>query len=210
MTLNGGDGGGGSEASLHSTEGIPAARLSDDTMSPNEHGWGFGVLDTIGLASILRAATGGRTVRHIPERRDMLADEDTRDFGEWYDARRRDGSSGSAWSLRSILGARMRTREPSAASTLGGGMMFREKSDPFSEQSSLVQGAGADFSASALTTAGRLQGHTSMSYAATKDHTQVRLHDDVEDKTGVTPPQRYDAPRHKIVLSDNTPSIRVP
>lgn len=174
MALNGGDDGDGS---VHSDEGIPAARFSDDPVSYNQHRWGLGLLDTIGLAGFLRAATGGRTVRHIPERRDMFADED-REFGEWYDARRRDGSGGSAWSLRSVLAARIRSRQASASSSLGEGMVQREKSDPFSDEAAYVPLAVT-----------RAQGQRQISHSNTRDYVQVgQLDDHLEDE--VSPSQR--------------------
>jgi hypothetical protein len=68
------------------------------------------------------------------ERRDMLADEDTRQFwsGPYFGL---EGSAGSTWSLRNVgamIGNRigMKSREPSTQSTLGA--PWREKSDPFS------------------------------------------------------------------------------
>jgi hypothetical protein len=183
MALNGGDDG---NDRAHSKEGIPAARFSDDPASYSQHRWGFGLLDTIGLAGILSAATGGRTVRHIPERRDMLADEDS----QWYDARRRDGSSGSVWSLRSVLGARIRSRQPSATSTLGEGMVWREKSDPFSDEAALMRDEEAGFVPLGVTVAGRSQGRRQMSYSSTGDHVQAeQLDDPVEDEA--PPSQRY-------------------
>jgi hypothetical protein len=169
MALNRGDDG-DDDDSARSTEGIPAARFYGDPVSYNQRRWGLGLLDTIGLTGVLSAATGGRTVRHIPERRDMLADEDTREFGEWYDARRRDGSGGSAWSFRSILGARIRSREPSATSTLGERMAWREKLDPFSDEAALAQDAETGYVASAVAR------HTS--YSSTRDYVQVEQLDD--------------------------------
>ncbi|KAF9489781.1 hypothetical protein BDN71DRAFT_1455602 [Pleurotus eryngii] len=100
-------------------------------------------------------------VRMLPERRDMLSDEDTREFAypnpshrRWrsgasserrrawfdYERRRADGSTGSAWSLLSIFGAGAggrgaRSREPSRGDS---GLVssrvatpWNEKGDPF-------------------------------------------------------------------------------
>src|ERR1700722_14073946 len=69
-------------------------------------------------------------------RRDMLADEDTRQFWHYVP-----DASGSAWSLRSMsamVGGRMRTgsRDPSTRSSLL--THWREKSDPFSDGGSLM------------------------------------------------------------------------
>jgi hypothetical protein len=184
MALNRGDDGDDSD-SARSTEGIPAARFYDGPASHNQRRWGFGLLDTIGLTSILSAATGGRTIRHIPERRDMLADEDTSEFWGWYDARSRDRSGGSVWSLRSIFDARIRSREPSATSTLGG-MVWREKSDPFADDAAVLRDTETGYALSAVTAAGRPQGlrQTSLS----RDYVQLEQVDDhVEDQATLLP-----------------------
>ncbi|KAF8239707.1 galactose oxidase [Tricholoma matsutake] len=195
-----------SDDSADSAEGIPAVRFSNDPISyNNQHGWGFRVFDTIGLASILSAATGGRTVRHIPERRDMLADEDTREFGEWYDARRRDGSDGSAWSLRNILGARIRSREPSATSTLGEGTVFREKSDPFSDELALVRAKESGQVALAVAADEKSQGLRQTSSSSSRDYVQV--HEHVQDE-GV--PSRSASSKHPsqntLLLTQDPPT----
>lgn len=193
VALNGDDDDEG--GSTHPMEEIPAARFSDDTY--NQHRWGFGLLDSIGLAGILNATTGGRTIRHVPQRRDMLADEDT-EFGGWYDARKRDGSGGSAWSLRSILGARIRSREPSAT---GEGAARREKSDPFSDKVALVRDADTGYPVPAVTAAGKSWERRQISYSSTKDYVQVAL-DNLEDVHDVP---RYVRAMHTIRFSDNLP-----
>jgi len=119
----------------------------------------------------------------------MLADEDTREFGEWYDTRRRDGSGGSAWSLRSILGARIRSREPSATGTLGEGVVWREKSDPFSDEAALVRDEETGYVASAVTVAERPPGQR-QSHSASRDYVQVqRLDRRIEEEAALS--QRY-------------------
>ena len=106
-------------------------------------GWNLGILNSLGLAGVV-----GAGVRRSAARRDMLADEDTRDFGAWYDydRRMRDGSGGSSWSLRTILGGiGMKSREPSSGSNLSvlgggrGGPHGREKTDPFSDGAALMK-----------------------------------------------------------------------
>jgi hypothetical protein len=61
-----------------------------------------------GALTAVPAGVVALTKRRAPERerRDMLADEDTREFAPWYAFRR-----GSSWSLRSAM--RLRSREPS-------------------------------------------------------------------------------------------------
>ena len=184
MALNGGDDGDDGDGSAHSEEGIPAARFFDDPVSRDQHRWGVGLLDTIGLVRLLRSATGG-TVRHIPERRDMFADED-REFGEWYGAGRRDGSGGSVWSLRSVLGARDRIRQPSASSTLGEGIVRREKSDPFSDEAALMRDGETAYIPLPVT---RTQGRRQIS-SSTRDYVQAeQLDGHFEDKPLAS--QRY-------------------
>ncbi|KAF8199705.1 hypothetical protein BJ912DRAFT_662359 [Pholiota molesta] len=101
------------------------------------------LLSSLGIAGALSVAARMRSVRSAAaERRDMLADEDERSFGEWYNSRRRDGTGGSSWSLRSILGgSRLRSRDASVASHGTGGLPtpWREKSDPFSDGASLMR-----------------------------------------------------------------------
>ncbi|PPQ68641.1 hypothetical protein CVT26_002925 [Gymnopilus dilepis] len=100
------------------------------------------ILDTLGIAGALSAATKMPTVRNAQyQRRDMLADEDTRSFGEWYNARR-DVTAGSSWSLRSFFsGNRLRSRDASTTSYGTGGYPtpWREKSDPFSDGAGLMR-----------------------------------------------------------------------
>ncbi|KAJ8693039.1 hypothetical protein PTI98_010290 [Pleurotus ostreatus] len=106
-------------------------------------------------------------VRMLPERRDMLSDEDTREFAypnpshrRWrsgasserrrawfdYERRRADGSAGSAWSLLSIFGAGARSREPShGGSSLVSSRVatpWNEKGDPFDGEWRSGSGSG--------------------------------------------------------------------
>jgi hypothetical protein len=106
---------------------IPAVRMHADIPR-------HGILRSLGPLS---AALKIRNGRGAP-RRDMLADEDERSFGDWYNERRGDGTAGSSWSLRSILGAGvMRSREPSVGSY--GSAPWREKLDPFSDGPTLMR-----------------------------------------------------------------------
>ncbi|KAF9451905.1 hypothetical protein P691DRAFT_785787 [Macrolepiota fuliginosa MF-IS2] len=124
--------------SLHAGPIIPAAAMYDEKGAPSTGRWGNGLLGSaFGIAGTITAVAKLRNTRGAYQRRDMLADEDTRDFGEWYNTRRRDGTGGSSWSLRSILGARFRSREPSTFS-LGSASHRPERTDPFSDGTSLI------------------------------------------------------------------------
>jgi hypothetical protein len=96
-------------------------------------------LPTLGLG--LGILGGGRNARTAQERRDMLADEDTRQFGLASFHGTADGSAGSSWSLRSV-GAMMRgirSREASVSSTPRAGTPWQEKTDPFSDGTALMR-----------------------------------------------------------------------
>ncbi|KAJ3568723.1 hypothetical protein NP233_g5529 [Leucocoprinus birnbaumii] len=127
----------GGNSSLHAGSTIPVATMYSGNGTTGGR-WGNGVLGAaLGIAGTLTTAVKQRNARDTYQRRDMLADEDTREFGEWYNARRRDGTAGSSFSLRSILGARFRSREPSTYSRGSGGHRH-EKTDPFSDGTSLM------------------------------------------------------------------------
>ena len=76
------------------------------------------LLYSLGLSGALGVATKMKNVGDGYQRRDMLADEDTRSFGEWYASGGKEGTEGSSWSLKSILGG-------------GSGLLSREATYPF-------------------------------------------------------------------------------
>ena len=133
MALGGDERGDGAD-SPHFDGEIPAVSTCGDPVG-SVHGRNRGLLSSLGLASAISAATKMRNVGSTYQRRDMLADEDTRSFGEWYASRGKDGTGGSSWSLKSILGGgtRLASREASTGSrgTNAGGRNtpWREKSD---------------------------------------------------------------------------------
>ena len=100
------------------------------------------VLGSIG-GVVGAAATRMRSIRNpnVLERRDMLADEDARSFGDWYRVQGTSDAAESSWSLRSILGGgtsaghRLASREPSGGSraTASKTTPWAEKDDPFSD-----------------------------------------------------------------------------
>ena len=103
-----------------------------------------GLLSTLGITGALGAVSAVTRMRSIGgyrqyQRRDMLADEDTRSFGEWYNARRRDRTSGSSWALRSILGGGTRLQSRDASMTSHSSVPRREKTDPFSDGAALMR-----------------------------------------------------------------------
>ncbi|KAF5382121.1 hypothetical protein D9615_004434 [Tricholomella constricta] len=146
--------------SPHFSSGIPAASFSPDKQTFRS----LGVLNSLGLAGVVAAATGTKNARHAPERRDMLADEDTRDFGAWYDGRRRDGTGGSSWSLMSIISPRKRSREPSIAGSTGGAS-WKEKAEPFTDGVALMRDEESGYAGTS-----RLQGRRQMSFASTRTY----------------------------------------
>ncbi|KAF9485129.1 hypothetical protein BDN70DRAFT_917084 [Pholiota conissans] len=150
MALDGDDGDG--THSPHFEGDIPAAMMHEADPHPYAP---RKLLSSLGIAGALGVASRMRSVRSAAnERRDMLADEDAQSFGEWYNSRRRDGTSGSSWSLRSILGgSRLRSREASTTSHgTGGGLppLWREKNDPFSDGASMLRDEETGFVGAAV------------------------------------------------------------
>ncbi|KAK0469742.1 uncharacterized protein EV420DRAFT_60223 [Desarmillaria tabescens] len=180
-----------------------AGGFGERTPHSNDAGWT--ILRSIGLGGVMPASM---STRHNPERRDMLADEDTQDFAFWHEKRWREGT-GSSWSLRSILGGgRRRSQEPSAASSLGA--PWKEKYDPFSDDKALMGDAEPE-----LTSAGpsRPIARRQMSNGSTITNTsfvdpfansiheeQERYHDvdSVEDNLEMPPPARFKLPALSI------------
>ncbi|KIK66584.1 hypothetical protein GYMLUDRAFT_238850 [Collybiopsis luxurians FD-317 M1] len=117
--------------------GLPAVRPSGEK-GPYSERWN--VLKNLKGGNALTAVPGGvvglAQTRPTTARRDMLADEDTRDFEPWYGRRKRDGTGDSSWSLMSFMKMR---REGSTSSYASLGSPFREKSDPFSDGAALLR-----------------------------------------------------------------------
>lgn len=162
--LGGDEDWGSTNDSLHHPGGIPVA---GNDQSGNGPGANRGIFNTIGLVGVFSAATGGRNLRSPQQRRDMLADEDTRDFGEWYDARRGDGVASSSWSLRSILGGRLRSGEPSFDGTATGAP-WGEKADPFSDDATATGDEELGIAGAAGVPVSRPVGLRETSYSSTR------------------------------------------
>jgi len=89
--------------------------------------WGNGLMGAaFEIGRTLSAMAKSRGVRDTYQRRDMLADEDIPEFGQWSGARRGSGIGKSSLSLKSILGIWYRSREPSTSSH-GSSSRLREK-----------------------------------------------------------------------------------
>ena len=117
-------------------EGGPIALSLDNMRYRNRRSkWDSGFLNS--LSGAIGSIVVSNRFSNVPERRDMLADEDTREFGRWYTRSRQDRLSGSSWSLRSILGQRVGTREPSMSSSLGMATR-REKTDSSTDTAVLI------------------------------------------------------------------------
>ncbi|KAJ3905235.1 hypothetical protein F5879DRAFT_899894 [Lentinula edodes] len=117
--------------------GLPAVRSSGEK-GPYSERWN--VLKNLKVGGALTAVPGGvvglSETHPTAARRDMLADEDTRDFGPWYGRRKRDHTGDSSWSLMSFM--KLRGREGSSSSYASLATPFREKSDPFSDGAALM------------------------------------------------------------------------
>ena len=146
MALGGDERGDGAD-SPHFDGEIPVVSTCGDPVGGG-HAGNRGLLGSLGFAV---AATKMRNVGNTYQRRDMLADEDTRSFGEWYASRGRDGTGESSWSLKSILGGgtRLASREASTGSrgtnTGGRNTPWKEKSDAFADGTSLLRDEGTGF-----------------------------------------------------------------
>ncbi|KAL0579047.1 hypothetical protein V5O48_002940 [Marasmius crinis-equi] len=143
--------------SPHTAGGMFPTRFHDEK-SPGEgdrwrpmRNWKLGGALTAVPVGVVGIAGTKRTGQRV----DMLADEDTREFGT-HDWRRRNNSS---WSLMSFM-RRNRSQEPSFGSynsyaNLGTGSPRREKSDPFSDGAALLQDEETGFIGAAAPGSGR-------------------------------------------------------
>ncbi|PPQ92235.1 hypothetical protein CVT25_008917 [Psilocybe cyanescens] len=179
-----------------------------------------GILGTLGIAGALSAATKMRSMRTEPQRRDMLADEDTRSFGEWYNARKREGRGGSSWSLLNVFGGgtpRLRSRE---ASTTGRSTPWREKQDPFSDGAASMRDEETGFvGAAAIGSRPRATRESSYaSYASSRSGYRDPFVDTIQEETrpGFSPTELYeeysdsghDHPTVRQVIAPTLPAIR--
>ena len=175
MALGGDDRGEGAD-SPHFDSQIPAVNTRGE-LSGATHGGNRGLLSSLGLSGAIGIATGMKNTGHTHQRRDMLADEDTRSFGEWYASRGRDATGGSSWSLRSILGGgtRLLSREPSTASR---GTTTGSRHTPRKEQSEFADGASflrdEDTGFMGVSTVARPNGRRQMSHASSKSGLSYR------------------------------------
>ncbi|KAG6862507.1 hypothetical protein C0995_000055 [Termitomyces sp. Mi166 len=161
------------DESEHLAGSIPTAGSYPRRIFRNHHGWSFGLCDTTGLAATF--GFGTRTPRFVPERKDMLADEDTRDFTPWHSDKGREDTLDHTWSLRSLIPSLKRSREPSLAGSMGN-MSWREKSDVFADDVALIREEEANPSHARTP---RLHERGEQSYTTQKSH-----HDPFADPIG--------------------------
>ncbi|KAG6851143.1 hypothetical protein H0H93_001023 [Arthromyces matolae] len=146
--------------SEHLAGNIPTAGSLYTSTTTNRHqGWDFGVLDTLNTT----LGTGAKKRMQVPQRKDILADEDTRVFAPWYADRSREGSVDRAWSLRTIMSSLKMSREPSYTGT-SGGVFWREKSDPFSDEVALMREEGIGDPGTSVLDRGKLSYASRASY----------------------------------------------
>ena len=193
MALGGCDG----TNSPHLDDEIPVVDIRGDPVM-RTYGGNRGLLTSLGLVSAISAATKMKKMENTYQRRDMLADEDTRSFGEWYTSRSGDGTDGSSWSLKSILGGgtRLLSREASTASrgTNTGSRRntpWREKIDPFADGTSSQDTNFLGVATASGPTRPRANGRRLMSHASSKSALSYR--DPFSDPVQEEPRQRSDA-----------------
>ncbi|KAF8813335.1 galactose oxidase [Phlegmacium glaucopus] len=181
--------------SLHFEGQIPTAVSTHGDLAQGTHGGNRGLLRSLGLSGAIGVM---RNAGNTYQRRDMLADEDTRSFGEWYASRGRDGTGESSWSLRSILGGgpRLLSREASTTSrgtnTGGRNTPWREKSDPFADGTpSLLRDEETGSTRVATPTRPHAHGRREMSHASSKSGLSYR--DPFSDPAQEERRQRSDA-----------------
>lgn len=157
-----GDGGYDDVESTHLQGGIPVAGSFGGNSIHSATRWPHSILNSLGIVGA-SAARSRMVTRSSRQRRDMLADEDTREFGEWWTGKKRDGTGGSSWSLKDILAGRL--SRTSSVRSAAGTTVWREKGDPFSDGASLMRDDGTGY---AQTSGKRPQGRREMSYTSTR------------------------------------------
>ena len=124
--------------SLHVNPTIPTVTFNSGSCALSTDRWGNGLMGAaFGIAGTLSAMAKFRGVRYAHQRRDMLADEDMPEFGQWSGTRRWSGTGKSSLSWKSFFGIRFRSREPSTSSR-GSSNRLREKTGSSSDGVSLM------------------------------------------------------------------------
>jgi len=124
--------------SLHANPAIPAVTMYSGSCALSTDRWGSGLMGAaFGIAGTLSVMAKSRGVRDTYQRRDMLADEDMPEFGRRSGTRRWSGTGKSSLSLKSLLGIRFRSHEPSTSSR-GSSSRLREKTGSSSDGVSLM------------------------------------------------------------------------
>jgi hypothetical protein len=126
---------GDDEDSPHMESGIPLAGNRSQKSDSDSDLWG--TFKNFGLLGAIGALFGASTARPVPERKDMLADEDKESGYHNKRKTRREATNDSNWSFRSLsfLGGR-KSREASIMTSPRGTPLvtpFLEQGDPFSD-----------------------------------------------------------------------------
>ncbi|KAJ7168475.1 hypothetical protein C8R46DRAFT_235279 [Mycena filopes] len=186
------------EGGVSSAGGTPsAARMFDappsghsvvggaiESVGATLNSWGVWIAAALGIGGVVGAGVAA-TERDKKQRRDMLADEDAREFG-WYEdddghssrlGRFRQGSGGSSWSLMSVFrpkplrqgsstsGMSFGSRIVSRGGSLLGHTEGPSEKDPFRDDMYLRDAAAAG-GAGVLAAASRPTGRRQTSYAS--------------------------------------------
>ena len=219
MALGGDERGDGAD-SPHFDGEIPAVSTRGNPVG-SVNGGNRGLLNSLGFVGAISAATKMRNAGNTYQRRDMLADEDTRSFGEWYASRGRDGTGESSWSLKSILagGTRLASREASTGSrgtnTGGRNTPRKDKSDAYADGTSLLHDEGTGFREVITPTRPRANGQSLKSGLSYKDpfsdpvHEEQRQRSDASDPflgEEIQDPLRFSV-RHVPVSSSTTSTL---
>ena len=116
---------------------IPAVVMVDQDFNAEPRST-FALFNSLRLPRSLASVLGRNIEQSVIRRRDMLADEDVYDDGQWLYLRRMRDAERSSWSFKSFASNRPRSREPSATD-LSVATHRRAKSDPFSDEQALLE-----------------------------------------------------------------------
>ena len=116
---------------------IPTVVMVDQDLNAERRST-FGLFNPLRLPGSLASVLRRNIEQPVAQRRDMLADEDAYDDGQWFYLRRVRDAERSSWSFKSFVSNLPRSREPSATD-LSVVTHRREKSDPFSDEKAVQE-----------------------------------------------------------------------
>ena len=116
---------------------IPTVVMVDQGFNAEQRST-FALFSSWRLPGSLAGVLGRHIEQSATQRRDMLADEDVYDDGQWLYLRRMHDAERSSWSFKSFVSNHPRSREPSATE-LSVATHRREKSNPFSDEQALLE-----------------------------------------------------------------------